>query len=747
MKRATRTPNRGGSPSRSTATGRYVGLALSIATFLWTPDASAEEKPIVLWHAYRGEEAAVLEALVSDYRDSTQRDVELLRLPYDAFASKLSAAIPLGEGPDIFIDSHERLGDYRNRKIVAPVGDALANPEGFTDASIEAVTGPDDLHWGVPLSLKSVALYVRTDIIPPEAVPTTLEQLLALQPTLPEGHYALVYEARGAYGHAAFLGAFGGEMLTADDQFGFVGPEAERSLEFVQTMIASGAAPGDADGALVTNLFRSGKAATAISGPWLASDLGDDVPYTVVVLPTIEAAGAPMRPFLTVEALMFSPQGAGKNDVHALARHLSSRDAGVLRQKRARTVSARSDVLAPADDPLLKAFSAQAQTAVVMPSARAMRATWEPANRAIRRVLRGQMQPRVALEAAHKQFNDVRRPPPPEASPTPLLVFLGLFLLVGAGWLVRKARDPEARASLRASLPAYRYLIHAVLAVSILVIAPLLVGAATSLFAGRPDTGYYVGMANFVDILTARGGPLLATGSFYVVVLVTLLWTALNLVLHLGIGVALGLVLSRPAMRLRGLYRVLLILPWAVPSYVTALAWRGMFHRQFGAVTGLIQQLNAWFGTSIEPIDWFAQFSTAFTANVATNVWLGFPFMMVVTLGALTSVPKDTLEAAEVDGASRWQRLRYVTLPMIRPALVPAAMLGAIWTFNMFNVVFLVSGGEPDGTTDILVSEAYRWAFTREAQYGYAAAYAVLIFVLLSGLTRLTERIGKGAQL
>lgn len=104
------------------------------------------------------------------------------------------------------------------------------------------------------------------------------------------------------------------------------------------------------------------------------------------------------------------------------------------------------------------------------------------------------------------------------------------------------------------------------------------------------------------------------------------------------------------------------------------------------------------------------------------------------------------LEAAEVDGASRWQRFRHVTLPMIGPSLVPAVMLGAIWTFNMFNVVFLVSGGDPDGTTDILVSEAYRWAFTRDAQYGYAAAYAVLIFVLLSGITRGLDRIGAAAK-
>jgi arabinogalactan oligomer/maltooligosaccharide transport system permease protein len=114
--------------------------------------------------------------------------------------------------------------------------------------------------------------------------------------------------------------------------------------------------------------------------------------------------------------------------------------------------------------------------------------------------------------------------------------------------------------------------------------------------------------------------------------------------------------------------------------------------------------------------------------------------MMVVVLGALTSISKDVLEAAEVDGATRWQRFSLVTLPLLKPVLLPAVVLGAVWTFNMFNVVFLVSGGEPDGTTDILVSEAYRWAFTRDNQYGYAAAYAVLIFVLLAGGSRFFGR-------
>jgi arabinogalactan oligomer/maltooligosaccharide transport system permease protein len=305
--------------------------------------------------------------------------------------------------------------------------------------------------------------------------------------------------------------------------------------------------------------------------------------------------------------------------------------------------------------------------------------------------------------------------------------------------MVRAARSGDLGPALRRSLPAYRYVAHAVIAIGLLVLVPLIIGAATSLWAGRPETGHYVGLANFVDILTARGGPLLATGSFYLVLLVTLLWTLSNVVLHLALGVSLGLILARPTMKLRGIYRVLLIIPWAVPNYVTALAWKGMFHRQFGAVTGLIEGLNRAFGLSMEPIAWFSKFSTAFTANLATNVWLGFPFMMVITLGALTAVPGDVLEAAEVDGASRWQRLWKVTLPIIRPTMLPAVVLGAIWTFNMFNVVFLVSGGEPDGTTDILVSEAYRWAFTREAQYGYAAAYAVLIFLMLFSVTRLGE--------
>jgi len=716
-------------------------LLLAVFVSLSCAPRHAHLETIRLWHAYRGQEEEALREVLASWKGTP---VELLALPYDAYAAKLSAAIPLGAGPHLFIDAHERLGDYRQRGLVAPVGDALEAGSGeagtaFVGPALRAVQ-MDGQAFGVPLSQKCVALYVNTALA--TEVPADLEGFTELRSKLPADVYPLAYEAESAYYHAAVLGAFGGALLGPNDSFGFVGKGAESSLALVKQLLASRTVPQDADGSLVTQLFRSGKAAFAISGPWLASDLADSgVSYRVAVLPKVRATGEPIRPLLTVEAVMLSPEGAAEPEVRALARHIASAQAAQLRQRLARTVTARADVSAPADDEFLRVFAEQARVSTPMPTSVAMRATWEPSNQAIRKVLRGDGSEQSALAEAERRYNDVRRPPPPRSSPTPAIVLLGLLGLAGAFALVRNALKPDFRKSVRASLPSYAYVAHAVVALGLLVFVPLFAGAALSFYAGRPHEQYYVGLTNFIEILTARGGDLLGRGSFYLVLLVTLLWTVLNVGLHIALGLLLGTVLSRPAMKLKGLYRVLLIVPWAVPSYVTAIAWKGMFHRQFGAVTGLILALNKLFGTHLEPIAWFSRFTTSFSANLATNVWLGFPFMMVVTIAALTSVPSEVLEAAEVDGATRMQRFFRVTLPIIASTLLPAVLLGAIWTFNSFNVVFLVSGGEPDGQTDILVSEAYRWAFTREARYGYAAAYSVLIFLLLSGITRLPNLI------
>jgi arabinogalactan oligomer/maltooligosaccharide transport system permease protein len=161
-----------------------------------------------------------------------------------------------------------------------------------------------------------------------------------------------------------------------------------------------------------------------------------------------------------------------------------------------------------------------------------------------------------------------------------------------------------------------------------------------------------------------------------------------------------------------------------------------MFEYDFGAVNKLLRSL-AWMNQflpsflHIEPVNWLGEAGPAFAACIIANVWLGFPFMMVIALGGLQGIPSELYEAARIDRASRWQQFRHITLPMLRPVLAPAVTLGAVWTFNNLNVVWLVSNtGEPADQTHILVSYVYKAVFNFY-QYGYGAALSMVIFGIL----------------
>ncbi|MBK6911546.1 MAG: sugar ABC transporter permease [bacterium] len=213
--------------------------------------------------------------------------------------------------------------------------------------------------------------------------------------------------------------------------------------------------------------------------------------------------------------------------------------------------------------------------------------------------------------------------------------------------------------------------------------------------------------------------------TFYTVFGKTLLWTIFNVFFHVTIGVSLAVILHENVPG-RRMFRTLLILPWAIPAVVTALTWRGMFHYEYGAVNLILTKV-----LNQTPIQWLNDPIGTFAACVITNVWLGFPFMMVVALGGLQSIPKELYEAAMIDGASAWQRFKTITLPMLVPVLTPAVILGFVWTFNKVDIVWLVSnGGEPADQTHILVSYVYRAAFNLY-RYGYAAAGSMIIFLLL----------------
>src|SRR5512133_168691 len=300
---------------------------------------------------------------------------------------------------------------------------------------------------------------------------------------------------------------------------------------------------------------------------------------------------------------------------------------------------------------------------------------------------------------------------------------------------------------------AYAYIAPAMVGTLLLVFFPFFYGVALSFTdsniynASAPLTELWVGLKNYAAILGdfgfvqrgADGGLAFNYLNFYWTLLFTIAWTITNVAVGVTSGLVLALVLNTRGLALRPVYRVILILPWAMPNYITALIWKGMFHRQFGVVNQALALVGA------EPVSWFDTPFTSFLTALATNAWLSFPFMMVVTLGALQSIPADLYEAARVDGASRWQQFWSITLPSLKPALVPAVILSVIWTLTMFTVVYVVTARETGGAPEILITQAYKYAFQRY-QYGYAAAYATIIFGILLVYGSIQNRVTRATE-
>lgn len=224
---------------------------------------------------------------------------------------------------------------------------------------------------------------------------------------------------------------------------------------------------------------------------------------------------------------------------------------------------------------------------------------------------------------------------------------------------------------------------------------------------------------NYADVFRL---PVLKQVYFWPVFFRTVLWTFINVLFHVAGGLGLALLLNRP-MRGRGIYRTLIILPWAIPQVIAALAWRGEFHYEYGFLNIILTRLG------FAPISWLGDAVWNFVAMCIVNIWLGIPFMMVILLGGLQSISREYYEAAEIDGAGGFQQFRAITLPLIQPVLTPAIILGTIWTFNNFNVPFFINQNELE-TSDILVTALFRAAFQYN-RYGFSAAFSFVIFAIL----------------
>ncbi|MFI5682443.1 carbohydrate ABC transporter permease [Streptomyces sp. NPDC051636] len=284
---------------------------------------------------------------------------------------------------------------------------------------------------------------------------------------------------------------------------------------------------------------------------------------------------------------------------------------------------------------------------------------------------------------------------------------------------------------------AYAMIAPVVVVLGVLVGYPLLRGVyltltdANSLNSARTigvnhiDATYrFIGLDNYKDILF---GPT-AYDRFWSHFLWTVFWTAACVVLHYSIGLGLALMLNQK-LRGRTVYRLLLVLPWAVPTFVTVFSWRIMLSDS-GVFNQVLDALH------LPQPQWLEDTFWQRFAVIMVNTWCGVPFMMLSLLGGLQSIDSSLYEAAEMDGASAWQRFRHVTLPGLRSVSSTVVLLGIIWTFNQFAIIFLLFGptGAPDA--QILVTWAYFLGFGQQPRdFAQSAAYGVLLLSILTVFT------------
>lgn len=276
---------------------------------------------------------------------------------------------------------------------------------------------------------------------------------------------------------------------------------------------------------------------------------------------------------------------------------------------------------------------------------------------------------------------------------------------------------------------AYAFLLPTAILMLLLVVWPLIQGIMFAFTdADRASLGKTIGSTYIDPTYKFTGldnfGKVFGEGSnFWTVLRQTLVgWILPNTLLHLAFGLGLAVVLNRD-FKGRTIYRVLILVPWAMPSYISALAWAWIFNQDQGIFNSVLRNFG------LANIPWSNDAFWATVAIVTVNVWLGVPFYVITMLGGMQSIPTDLYEASSIDGANRWQDFWLITLPMLKPIILTSTLLDVIWTFNNFNVIYLVTGGAPAGETDILVTKSF--TLFQQGRYGESSAYSVLMLIML----------------
>lgn len=239
----------------------------------------------------------------------------------------------------------------------------------------------------------------------------------------------------------------------------------------------------------------------------------------------------------------------------------------------------------------------------------------------------------------------------------------------------------------------------------------------------------WVGMKNFVDILTTQSWSY----TFFNILLWTVIFTLLTSVLPYAVGIFIAVLLNSPKVRFKRVFKLGFVLPWAIPSYISILVWKGMFDTNDGFINHVLSEL---FGMAHIP--WMQNVTAARVALVIVAVWCGFTFPMMISDSVMKSIPSELYEAAKLDGATSRTCFSRITLPLLMFSIAPMFIMGLAGAFNNFNLIYLFSAGAPPnldfvgaGSTDILISWLFNLTFNT-MKYNYASAISLVIFIILA---------------
>ncbi len=280
------------------------------------------------------------------------------------------------------------------------------------------------------------------------------------------------------------------------------------------------------------------------------------------------------------------------------------------------------------------------------------------------------------------------------------------------------------RQRFRQDLQAYAFLGPALFVLLVLMVYPLGRVIRLSFFDAKIRQETWIGLQNYRELL--------GSALFWQVLWQTIWFTVASVVFHLVIGLGLALLLhTKIQTRIRNLFRGILILPWLFAPTVAGMIWVLMLS-PFGVLNGFL----AWTGllSANETINWLGSPQTSLLSVTAMNIWRAYPFFMVMLLAGLQAIPEDVYEAGDIDGATPLQKFWFITIPALRGIIVTIVLLDFIWTFRAFDPVYVMTGGGPVNSSQVLPTIIYFDAF-QKLRFGYASAEAVVMFIVLFTLS------------